>query len=74
MVIIECTAEFVQAIAALNLSPPLRFGRIKANEKEIDRIFVGICTEREMQMHLGKIEALIAEGGNAVERRIRGLS
>lgn len=82
MSIIECTKEFLEKVAKLKLSPPLRFGRVKAKRipgikgrtSDIDRLFVGICTEREMQMHLGKIEALIAEGGNAVERRIRGLS
>lgn len=74
MPIIECTRDFVEAVAKLNLSPPFRFGRVVHKDKNIDRIFIGLCTEDEMKRQTMLVEALILEGGNAVERRIRGLS
>lgn len=75
MVIIECTKAFVEEVARLKLSPPFRFGRVQSKAKKIDRVFVGICSEREMAMHLARIEVQIQQGGDATgERRIRGLS
>lgn len=72
--IIECTKAFVEEIAKLQLSPSFRFGRVVHKGKGIDRVFVGICSEREMRQRMLQIESLIESGGNAVERRIRGLS
>ena len=72
--IIECTQAFVEGIAKFNLSPPFRFGRVVHKGRGIDRVFVGLCSEREMRQRMLQIEALIESGGTATERRLRGLS